>query len=143
MDEDELSAMTVAELKKRLKELSLTTSGKKADLITRLLESEDDEDVLILDDEDDEEITISHEFEDDEILEAEVFEAEIIDEIIIESESPIRTTRNLNPIEKSPQISGVQWYKDGTAIATILVVVFRYGFGKRKLSATTTFFLPR
>ena len=71
MDEDELSAMTVAELKKRLKELSLTTSGKKADLITRLLESEDDEDVLILDDDDDEEITLSPEFEDDEILEAE------------------------------------------------------------------------
>jgi len=129
MDEDELSAMTVAELKKRLKELSLTTSGKKADLITRLLESEDDEDVLILDDDDDEEITLPLEFEDDEILEAEVFEDEIIDEIIIESEAPIRTTRGPTPIKISPEFPKVQWYKDGTAIATILVVVLLAGVG--------------
>ena len=47
MDEDELSALTVAELKVRLKELGLTTSGKKADLIARLIESEDEGDVLI------------------------------------------------------------------------------------------------
>ena len=37
MDEDELSALTVAELKVRLKELGLTTGGKKADLIARLI----------------------------------------------------------------------------------------------------------
>ena len=55
MDEDELSAMTVVELKAQLKELGLPISGKKADLIARLLESEADEDeaVLILDDDED------------------------------------------------------------------------------------------
>ena len=40
MDEDELSALTVVKLKARLKELGLRTSGKKAELIARLLESE-------------------------------------------------------------------------------------------------------
>ena len=43
MDEDELSAMTVVKLKERLKELALPISGKKADLIARLLESETEE----------------------------------------------------------------------------------------------------
>ena len=78
MGVDNLTALTVAELKVRLKELQLSTSGKKADLIARLLEAdtveEDDEDVFILDDDDDEDDQpiIS---EGDEILEAEVLEA--------------------------------------------------------------------
>ncbi|HJM40652.1 MAG TPA: SAP domain-containing protein, partial [Candidatus Thalassarchaeaceae archaeon] len=76
MDKDELSALTVVELKVRLKELGLTTSGKKADLITRLIESDDEEeDALILEDDDD-----NSEFDLDEVIEAEVFEAEIIDD---------------------------------------------------------------
>ena len=40
MGVDELTALTVAELKVRLKELQLPTTGKKADLIERLLESD-------------------------------------------------------------------------------------------------------
>ncbi|GIS43556.1 MAG: hypothetical protein Ct9H90mP16_06260 [Candidatus Poseidoniales archaeon] len=51
MSEDELSAMTVAELKVQLKELGLSTSGKKSELIARIIEST--EDVMILDDDED------------------------------------------------------------------------------------------
>ena len=112
MDVDELSAMTVAELKNRLKELGLTTSGKKADLISRLSDSEEEEAVFILDEDDEEETMIISDPEDDEILDAEVFEAEIIDEIIIESAPPTRTTREPTPIHTSPQTSGVKWYKE-------------------------------
>ena len=54
MNEDELSAMTVAELKVRLKELGLSTTGKKSELVARILDST--EDVLILDDDEDESI---------------------------------------------------------------------------------------
>ena len=77
MSEDELSAMTVAELKVRLKELGLSTTGKKSELVARILDST--EDVLILDDDEDESIE-SLQDEDDEILEAEVFEAEMLDD---------------------------------------------------------------
>ena len=129
MDVDELSAMTVAELKNRLKELGLTTSGKKADLISRLSDSEEEDAVLILDEDEEEETMTISDSEDDEILDAEVFEAEIIDEIIIESAPPTRTTREPTPIHTSPQTSGVKWYKDGTAIATILVVLLLAGVG--------------
>ena len=84
MDEDELSSMTVVKLKARLKELGLPISGKKAELIARLLASEsevefEDEAVLILDDDEDDS-TNATELDMDEILEAEVFEAEILDE---------------------------------------------------------------
>ena len=78
MNEDELSALTVAELKARLKELGLTIGGKKADLVARLVEADEEEEVLILEEDEDESITES-EPDDDEILEAEVFEAEIIE----------------------------------------------------------------
>ena len=128
MDEEELSAMTVSELKDRLKELSLTTSGKKADLITRLLESEVDEDVLILDDED-EDVTI--EPEEEEFLEADVFEAEIVDEEFLE---PILSTpRSTGPtqVRDAPDFPSTPWYKDGTAIATILVVLLLAGDSAR------------
>ena len=84
MSEDELSAMTVAELKVQLKELGLSTSGKKSELIARIIEST--EDVMILDDDEDDgdEPFESIIDDDDEILEAEVFEAEILDEDLIE-----------------------------------------------------------
>ena len=88
MGEDELSALTVVELKLRLKELGLTTSGKKADLIARLIESDDEGDVFILEEEEDESPS-EIETDDDEILEAEVFEAEILDEEFLE---PILST---------------------------------------------------
>ena len=84
MDEDELSAMTVVNLKARLKELSLATSGKKAELIARLMASDEEEDVLILDDDEEDSISITEIDDDDEVLEAEVFEAEILEEEILE-----------------------------------------------------------
>ena len=39
MSDDELSALTVAELKVRLKELGLSTTGKKSELVARILDS--------------------------------------------------------------------------------------------------------
>ena len=80
MDEDELSAMTVVKLKERLKELSLPISGKKADLIDRLLESETEEDAVLILDDDEDDSTFIAEIDKDEVLEAEVFEAEILEE---------------------------------------------------------------
>ena len=130
MDEDELSALTVAELKVRLKELGLTTSGKKADLIARLIESEDEGDVLILDDEEDESIS-EPETDDDEILEAEVFEAEIIEAEPLVIDQAISVPRTTGPaqIRQTPDFPRNQWYRDGTTIATILVVLLLAGAG--------------
>ena len=133
MGVDELTALTVAELKVRLKELQLPTTGKKADLIERLLESDsvegDDEDVLILDEEDDEDEPMIS--EDDEILEAEVFDAEIIDaeEIEAEIEAEIEDTRATHVMRDAPDIPSTPWYKDGMIIATILVVLLLSGVG--------------
>ena len=130
MDEDELSAMTVVELKAQLKELGLPISGKKADLIARLLESEADEDeaVLILDDDEDDSTYIA-EFDNDEVLEAEVFEAEILDDEFLER--AISTPRSTGPaqIKHAPDFSRNQWYRDGTTIATILVILLLAGAG--------------
>ncbi|MDP6324681.1 MAG: SAP domain-containing protein [Candidatus Thalassarchaeaceae archaeon] len=124
MDKDELSALTVVELKVRLKELGLTTSGKKADLITRLIESDDEEeDALILEDDDD-----NSEFDLDEVIEAEVFEAEIIDDE--DAEFEFIESMTSSTIRHSESFSsGPAWYKDGTTIATILVVLLLAGAG--------------
>ncbi len=128
MSEDELSAMTVAELKVQLKELGLSTSGKKSELIARIIEST--EDVLILDDdEDDGDEPFESIIDDgDEILEAEVFEAEILDEDLIEEvqESSTSSTIRLDSVASE---KGPVWYKDGTTIATILVVILLSGVG--------------
>ena len=128
MSEDELSAMTVAELKVQLKELGLSTSGKKSELIARIIEST--EDVMILDDDEDDgdEPFESIIDDDDDILEAEVFEAEILDEDLIEEvqESSTASAIRLDPIASE---RGPVWYKDGTTIATILVVLLLAGVG--------------
>ena len=128
MSEDELSAMTVAELKVQLKELGLSTSGKKSELIARIIESTDD--VMILDDdEDDGDEPFESIIDDgDEILEAEVFEAEILDEDLIEEvqESSTSSTIRLDSVASE---KGPVWYKDGTTIATILVVILLSGVG--------------
>ena len=128
MSEDELSAMTVAELKVQLKELGLSTSGKKSELIARIIEST--EDVMILDDdEDDGDEPFESIIDDgDEILEAEVFEAEILDEDLIEEvqESSTSSTIRLDSVSSE---KGPVWYKDGTTIATILVVILLSGVG--------------
>ena len=128
MSEDELSAMTVAELKVQLKELGLSTSGKKSELIARIIEST--EDVMILDDdEDDGDEPFESIIDDgDEILEAEVFEAEILDEDPIEEvqESSTSSTIRLDSVTSE---KGPVWYKDGTTIATILVVILLSGVG--------------
>ena len=64
VDRDELESMTVAQLKILLEENSLSKSGKKSDLIDRLLENsfsiDEEEDFLILEEEDhfDDEIEI-------------------------------------------------------------------------------------
>ena len=102
MDEDELSAMTVVKLKERLKELGLPISGKKADLIERLLESETEEEaVLILDDDEDDSAFVA-EIDNDEVLEAEVFEAEILEEEILEPILSIPRTTGPTQIRTHP-----------------------------------------
>ena len=64
MDRDELESMTVAQLKILLEENSLSKSGKKSDLVDRLLENSfslhEEEDFLLLEEEDhfDDEIEI-------------------------------------------------------------------------------------
>ncbi len=125
MGDDELSAMTVAELKVRLKELGLSTGGKKSELIARIQDST--EDVLILDD-DEYELSESILVEDDDVLEAEVFEAEILDEELVEEEEKTTIAKSIKndavAISKGPV-----WYKDGTTIATILVVILLAGVG--------------
>lgn len=127
MSEDELSAMTVAELKVRLKELGLSTTGKKSELIARILDST--EDVLILDDDDDEDEPIeSLQHEEDEVLEAEVFEAEMLDDDE-PFEELVETTTSAIKIETLVTAKGPAWYKDGTTIATILVVILLAGVG--------------
>ena len=126
MSEDELSAMTVAELKVRLKELGLSTTGKKSELIARILDST--EDVLILDDDDEDEPIESLQHEEDEVLEAEVFEAEMLDDDE-PSEELVETTTSAIKIETLVTAKGPAWYKDGTTIATILVVILLAGVG--------------
>ncbi len=128
MDKDELSTLTVVKLKARLKELGLSTTGKKADLIARILNSEDEEEVLIIDDDDDEPIIVATEFDDDEILEAEVFEAVILDEDEVESLAE-ETVSSSQKMVSPPAIQGKTWYKDGTTIATILVIILLAGAG--------------
>ena len=130
MDEDELSSMTVVKLKARLKELGLPISGKKAELIARLLESEieevEEEAVLILDDDEDDS-TYATELDMDEVLEAEVFEAEILEE---EDESDIvETVASAIKMSAAPLTSRTVWYKDGTTIATLLVILLLAGAG--------------
>ena len=128
MSEDELSAMTVAELKVQLKELGLSTSGKKSELIARIIEST--EDVMILDDdEDDGDEPFESIIDDgDEILEAEVFEAEILDEDPIEEVQESSTSSTIRSDSVASE-KGPVWYKDGTTIATILVVILLSGVG--------------
>ena len=126
MSDDELSAMTVAELKVRLKELGLSTTGKKSELIARILDST--EDVLILDDDDEDEPIESLQHEEDEVLEAEVFEAEMLDDDE-PFEELVETTTSAIKIETLVTAKGPAWYKDGTTIATILVVILLAGVG--------------
>jgi len=127
MDEDELSAMTVVKLKERLKELSLPISGKKADLIDRLLESETEEEAVLILDDDEDDSTFIAEIDKDEVLEAEVFEAEIIEE---EDESDVaETVASAIKMSAAPLTARTVWYKDGTTIATILVILLLAGAG--------------
>jgi len=127
MDEDELSAMTVVKLKERLKELGLPTSGKKANLIARLLESETEEEAVLILDDDEDDFTHTSKFDSDEILEAEVFEAEILEE---EDEwDAVETLPSSIKMSPAPLASRPVWYKDGTTIATLLVILLLAGAG--------------
>ena len=91
MDRDELQSMTVAQLKILLEENSLSKSGKKSDLIDRLLENsfslDEEEDFLILEEEDfDDELEITKSSpstpsdEKIEIMEATILEAVLVED---------------------------------------------------------------
>ena len=121
MDEDELSAMTVAELKAMLKASGAPTGGRKADLIERLLAleaPEEDEEVILLE-EDEEEAPAAQLEEAEEVLEADaVLEAEIFEAEILEPELDEAV-----PMRDAPRVAdGAVWWKDTTNLATILVV---------------------
>ena len=95
MDRQELESMTVAELKKLLEESSLSKSGRKSELIDRLLESsltlDDDDDFLILEEEDIEdklEIEVDSAPTPSKKEEIEVMEATILDAVLVEEELP-------------------------------------------------------
>ncbi|MEE2747659.1 MAG: SAP domain-containing protein [Candidatus Thermoplasmatota archaeon] len=128
MNEEELSALTVAKLKERLKELGLSTSGKKADLISRIIDSVEDEEIIIIDD-DDETTYVATEIEEDEILEAEVFEAEILEEDEEEESIFVQTVPSSVKMSDTNKASSGPWFKDGTTIATVLVVIILAGAG--------------
>lgn len=136
MGEDELSTLTVAELKVRLKKLDLPVSGKKADLLSRLegaMSSESvssDDEVLIL--EDDGDALLVEDFEevssddDDDLFDAEVIvdedESDVFEAEILEAELPDESTE----LSRSKPVrvkSSSPWYKDGTNIATAIVVL--------------------
>jgi hypothetical protein len=87
---DDMSTLTVAELKVLCKENGLSVSGRKADLVTRLDEHLNEEsisleevEVVPLPDSDEEADTVPLPvIEDEEILEAEFIDAEIIEDIV-------------------------------------------------------------
>ena len=136
MGEDELSTLTVAELKVRLKKLDLPVSGKKADLLSRLegaISSESvssDDEVLIL--EDDGDALLVEDFEevssddDDDLFDAEVIvdedESDVFEAEILEAELPDEST-DLSRSKPVRVKSSSPWYKDGTNIATAIVVL--------------------
>ena len=136
MGEDELSTLTVAELKVRLKKLDLPVSGKKADLLSRLegaMSSESvssDDEVLIL--EDDGDALLVEDFEevssddDDDLFDAEVIvdeeESDVFEAEILEAELPDEST-DLSRSKPVRVKSSSPWYKDGTNIATAIVVL--------------------
>ncbi|MDP6899513.1 MAG: SAP domain-containing protein [Candidatus Thalassarchaeaceae archaeon] len=137
MSEEDFSKLTVAELKIRLKEMGLPLTGKKADLINRIEEAQDLEnlDEVLLIDDDGDALLIEDVVDDvDEDLSTQdtLFEAEIIDDIdeeydeifgddVFEAEISPQPSRS----ERASRTMGSTspWYKDGTNIATILVVL--------------------
>jgi len=129
MDEDELSNLTVAVLKQRLKEEGLSTTGKKAELISRLLDSEDLGDLILDEDEDNNELDLdTTSITVEEVLDAEVFEAEIIEAEEIERVEETQPDAVIRSSSESVLV-GKPWFKDGTTIATILVVLILAGAG--------------
>ena len=115
MDRQELESMTVAELKKLLEESSLSKSGRKSELIDRLLESsltlDDDDDFLILEEEDIEEkveIEVDSAPTPSKEEEIEVMEATILDAVLVEeelpSEKPTLKLREETPKKSEPMI---------------------------------------
>ncbi len=115
MDRQELESMTVAELKKLLEESSLSKSGRKSELIDRLLESsltlDDDDDFLILEEDDIEEkveIEVDSAPTPSKEEEIEVMEATILDAVLVEeelpSEKPTLKLREETPKKSEPMI---------------------------------------
>lgn len=100
MDREELESMTVVQLKNLLKERSLSKTGKKAELVERLLESsftiDDDDDFLILEEDDELEVkpTVTKEVpsrirKKNEVMEATILEAVLVDDVEEPTSEPI------------------------------------------------------
>ena len=145
----ELVAMTVTTLKEMCKEKGLKVSGRKQELVDRLLEATASDDDLLILEEDDEspELTLEEEVLEAEVLDSEVedetfiipedepYEAEILDAEIFEAElfedeedeilEPIQTQRTVR-LEKTNLLATLA--KPGV-LATLLVVLIITGGG--------------
>jgi hypothetical protein len=93
MDRDKLESMTVVQLKDLLEEKNLSKSGKKSELIDRLLEKtliiDEDDDFLILEEEEETEANSSpnnDSIQSKHVDETEVMEATIIEAVLVEDE---------------------------------------------------------
>jgi len=145
----ELVAMTVTTLKEMCKEKGLKVSGRKQELVDRLLEATASDDDLLILEEDDEspELALEEEVLEAEVLDSEVedetfiipedepYEAEILDAEIFEAElfedeedeilEPIQTQRTVR-LEKTNLLATLA--KPGV-LATLLVVLIITGGG--------------
>jgi len=114
MDRQELESMTVAQLKILLVENNLSKSGRKSELIERLLELslhiDDDDDFLILEEENIDDTTVIDNFDppSSEDSKIEVMEATILDAVLVEddpsSEKSTIKLREPKPKKNEPMI---------------------------------------
>ncbi len=150
----ELMSMTVSALKELCKEHGLKVSGRKQELIDRLLEmTASDDDVLLLEDDDepaemvveeevleaevldatfddtdeDDSLILDDVQQEEEILDAEIFEAELFEdeEVVNIQPAPVSTQRTVR-LEKTNLISTLS---KPSVIATLLVVLIIAGGG--------------
>ncbi|MDP6742422.1 MAG: SAP domain-containing protein [Candidatus Thalassarchaeaceae archaeon] len=145
----ELVSMTVATLKELCKEYGLKVSGRKQELIDRLLEATaSDDDVLILEEDDEspdqsveddvleaevleaeveeeEPLVVDDEPYEAEILDAEIFEAELFEDEDDEILEPVHTQRTVRLEKTNPLAALVK----PSVLATLLVVLIIAGGG--------------
>ena len=104
---DELSSLTVAELKVKCKENGLSVAGRKAELVTRLDQHLNEESLSL---EEAETVPLPVVEEEEDILVAEVIEAEIIEDVVEPTPSSakqVSTSTTMLEQIKNPKIAAV------------------------------------